>query len=98
MDALKFEYPNYEKLDGGAEGVKKKRIVSIPSRQAARMVKEDEKTSKKRKSTPEPKAAASKKRKAESPEPKITEATEETPSDSFDASCCRNSRNFKGND
>jgi hypothetical protein len=44
------------------------------------MVKEDEKASKKRKSTPEPKAAVSKKRKAKSPEPKITEATEETPS------------------
>jgi DNA-directed RNA polymerase sigma subunit (sigma70/sigma32) len=44
------------------------------------MVKEDQKASKKRKSTPEPKAAASKKRKAESPKPKITEAAEETPS------------------
>jgi hypothetical protein len=80
MNALKFEYPDYEKLHKGAEGVKRKRIVSILSRQAARMVKEDEKISKKRKSTPEPKAAVSKKRKAETPEPKITEATEETPS------------------
>jgi hypothetical protein len=43
------------------------------------MVKEDEKASKKRKSTPEPKAAASKKRKAKSPVPKISEAAEETP-------------------
>jgi hypothetical protein len=66
MDALKFEYPDYERLDKGAEGVKRKRTVSILSRQAARMVKEDEKASKKRKSTPEPKAAASKKRKAKS--------------------------------
>jgi hypothetical protein len=80
MDALKFEYPDYERLDKGAEGVKRKRIVSILSRQAARMVKEDEKASKKRKFTPEPKVAASKKRKAESPEPKITKAAEETPS------------------
>jgi hypothetical protein len=81
MDALEFEYPDYIKLsDKGAEGVKRKRIVSILSRQAARMVKEDDKASKKRKSTPEPKAAASKKRKAESPKPKITEATKETPS------------------
>jgi hypothetical protein len=78
--ALKFEYLDYEKLDKDAEGVKRKRIVSILRRQDARMVKEDEKASKKRKSTPELKAAASKKRKAESPEPKITEATEETPS------------------
>jgi hypothetical protein len=80
MDTLKFEYPDYEKLDKGTEGVKRKRIVSILSRQAARMVKEDEKASKKRKSTPEPKTTASKKRKAETPDPKITEATEETPS------------------
>jgi hypothetical protein len=44
------------------------------------MMKEDEKTSKKRKTTPKPKAANAKKRKAESPEPKITEAAEEIPS------------------
>jgi hypothetical protein len=44
------------------------------------MVKEDEKASKKTKTAPEPKAAVSKKRKAEAPEPKVTEATEETPS------------------
>jgi hypothetical protein len=80
MDAMKFEYPDYERLDKGAEGVKIKRIVSILSRQAARKVKEDEKASKKRKSTPEPKVAVSKKRKAETPQPKTTEATEETPS------------------
>jgi hypothetical protein len=80
MDALKFEYPDYERLDKGAEGVKRKRIVSILSRQAARMVKEDEKASKKRKSTPEPKVAVSKKRKAETLEPKTTDAIEETPS------------------
>jgi hypothetical protein len=80
MDALKFEYPDYERLDKGAEGIKRKRIVSILSRQAARMVKEDEKASKKRKSTPEPKVAVLKKRKAETPEPKTIEATEETPS------------------
>jgi hypothetical protein len=79
MDALKFEYLDYERLDKGAEGVKRKRIVSILSRQAARMVKEDEKASKKTKTTPEPKVAVSKTRKAETPEPKITEAIEETP-------------------
>jgi hypothetical protein len=41
-DALNFEYPDNEKLDKGAEGVKRKRIVSILSRQAARLVKEDD--------------------------------------------------------
>jgi hypothetical protein len=79
MDALKFEYPDYERFDNDVEGAKRKRVVSILSRQAARMVKEDEKASKKRKTTPKPKAAA-KKRKAECPEPKISEAAEETPS------------------
>jgi hypothetical protein len=43
MDALNFEYPNYERLNKGAEGTKRKRVVSVLSRQAARMVKEDEK-------------------------------------------------------
>jgi hypothetical protein len=43
------------------------------------MVKEDKKVLKKRKSSPEPKVAASKKRKAEIPKSKLTEV-EETPS------------------
>jgi hypothetical protein len=80
MDALNFEYPDYERLSKGAEGIKRKRVVSVLSRQAARMVKEDEKTLKKRKSSPEPKATTLKKRKAASPEPKVTEVEEETPS------------------
>jgi hypothetical protein len=80
MDALNFEYPDYERLNKGAEGAKKKRVVSILGRQAARMLKEDEKSSKKLKSSPEPKAATSKKRKASTPEPKVTEVEEETPS------------------
>jgi hypothetical protein len=80
MDALKFEYHDYERLSKGAEGVKRKRIVSVLNRQAARKVKEDEKVLKKRKSTPEPKVTTSKKRKAEIPEPKVTEVEEETPS------------------
>jgi hypothetical protein len=32
MDALNFEYPDYERLDEGVEGVKRKMIVSILSR------------------------------------------------------------------
>jgi hypothetical protein len=43
MDALNFEYPDYERLSKGAEGPKRKRVVSVMSRQAARMVKEDKK-------------------------------------------------------
>jgi hypothetical protein len=77
MDALKFEYHDYEQLNKGAEGTKRKRIISVLSRQAARMVKEDEKNLKKRKSSLEPKVAALKKRKATTPEPKVTEMEEE---------------------
>jgi hypothetical protein len=80
MDALKFKCPDYERLSKGAEGAKRKRIVSVLNRQAARMVKEDEKILKKRKSSPELKVAALKKRKAATPEPKVTEVEEETPS------------------
>jgi hypothetical protein len=79
MDALNFEYPDYERLNKGAEGQKRKRIVSVLSRQAARMVKEDDEILKRRKSSPEPKVAAPKKRKAAAPKPKTTDI-EETPS------------------
>jgi hypothetical protein len=44
------------------------------------MVKEDEKVLKKRKSSPEPKVATSKKRKTATPEPKMTEIEEGAPS------------------
>jgi hypothetical protein len=80
MDALNFKYPDYERLNKGAEGAKRKRVVSVLSRQAARMVKEDEKTLKKKKSSPEPKLATSKKRKTATPEPKMAEIEEEAPS------------------
>jgi hypothetical protein len=80
MDALNFEYPNYERINKGAEGQKRKRIVSVLSRQTGRMVKADEEALKKRKFSPEPKMAASKKRKAAAPEPKAAEIEEETPS------------------
>jgi hypothetical protein len=63
MDALNFEYPDYERLDEGAGGGKRKRIVSILGRQATRSVKEHQKTSKKQKTLSEPKDSAPKKRK-----------------------------------
>jgi hypothetical protein len=80
MDALNFEYPDYERLNKGAEGQKRKKIVSVLSRQAARMVKADEEALKKRKTSPESKIAASKKRKAATLEPKAAKVEEETPS------------------
>jgi hypothetical protein len=83
MDALNFEYLDYEKLDKGVEGVKRKRIVSILSRQAARLIKEDEKNLKKAKTALEPKATINKKQKLDitpSVEPKVDETGEEAPS------------------
>jgi hypothetical protein len=32
MDALHFEYPDYERLNKGAEGQKRKRVVSVVGR------------------------------------------------------------------
>jgi hypothetical protein len=52
MDALKFEYPDYERLSKGAEGPKRKRVVSVMKRQAARMIEEDDKALKKKKIQP----------------------------------------------
>jgi hypothetical protein len=80
MDALNFECPDYERLSKDVERPKIKRVVSVMSRQAARMVKEDEKTLKKRKCSPEPKVVTSKKRKTATPEPKIAEIEEGAPS------------------
>jgi hypothetical protein len=80
MDALNFEYLDYERLNKGVEGPKRKRVVSVLSRQAARMVKEGEEILKRRKSSLEPKVAAPKKRKVVAPKPKTTEIEEETPS------------------
>jgi hypothetical protein len=79
MDALKFEYLDYERLSKGAKGPKRKRAVSIIQRQAARMIKEDENLAKKKKSSPEPKVAVPKKRKATAPKPKA-DLEEEIPS------------------
>jgi hypothetical protein len=80
MDALKFEYPDYERLSKGAEGPKRKRVVSVMKRQAARMIEEDEKALKKKKCSPEPKVAVPKKRKASNAEPKTIDIEEEIPS------------------
>jgi hypothetical protein len=79
MDALHFEYPDYERLNKGTEGQKRKRVVSVVGRQAARMVKEDEENLKKRKLSPEPTAVAPKKRRAVALKQKATDIEEEAP-------------------
>jgi hypothetical protein len=64
MDALNFEYSDYERLDEGTGGVKRKRIVSILCRQAIRSVKEDQEALKKRKNCIGAKSIDSQKTKA----------------------------------
>jgi hypothetical protein len=62
-DALNFEYLDYDRLDEGARGAKRKRVVSILNRQDAQSVKEDQEALNKMKTTLEPKALTPKKRK-----------------------------------
>jgi hypothetical protein len=80
MDSLNFEYPDYERLDRGAEGQKRKRVASVLDKEVAKLVKKDEETLKKRKLSPESKIAASKKRKAAALKRKTTDIEDEAPS------------------
>jgi hypothetical protein len=71
MDAIGFEYPDYERLDKGAEGQKRKRVASA-------LNKDDEDQSKKQKQEPETKTIALKKRKASTPKQKSIGEKERT--------------------
>jgi hypothetical protein len=71
MDVIGFEYPNYERLDKGAEGQKRKRVASA-------LNKDDEDQSKKKKQESEAKTVASKKRKASTPKQKTIDEKERT--------------------
>jgi hypothetical protein len=78
MDALDFEYPDYEWLDKDAEGQKRKRVAGALNKQATKSTKDDEEQLKKKKLKPEPKIDASKKRKATAPKQKAIDEEEET--------------------
>jgi hypothetical protein len=67
-------------LDRGAEGQKRKRVASVLDKEAAKLVKKDEETLKKRKLSPESKIAASKKKKAAALKQKMTDTEDEAPS------------------
>jgi hypothetical protein len=77
LDALNFDYPDYEQLGGDAEGQKRKRIASILDKEGTKLAKKDKEIPEKRKLSPEPKIAAPKKRKATSPKPKTSTQEEE---------------------
>jgi hypothetical protein len=78
MDALDFEYPDYERLDKDAEGQKRKRVAGALNKEATKSMKDDEERLKKKKLKPEPKTDASKKRKATAPKQKAIDEEEET--------------------
>jgi hypothetical protein len=82
LDALNFDYPDYEQLGGDAEGPKKKRIASAIDKESTKLAKKEQEISKKL--SPEPKVTAPRKRKAvspkpASPKPKTLVREEETP-------------------
>jgi hypothetical protein len=72
MDALDFEYPDYERLDKDVEGQKRKRV-------AGALNKDDEEQPKKKKLEFEPKTGVSKKRKTSTPKQKAIDVEEGTP-------------------
>jgi hypothetical protein len=43
MDALNFDYPDYEQLGRGAEGQKRKRVVSVLDKEATKLAKRTKK-------------------------------------------------------
>jgi hypothetical protein len=63
MDALGFEYPDYERLDEEAKGLKRKRVVSVLTRQAQRSIAAGMKKRLTKKSKLTPKPSSPKKRK-----------------------------------
>jgi hypothetical protein len=71
MSVIGFEYPDYERLDKGAEGQKRKRVASA-------LNKDDEDQSKKKKQESEAKTVALKKRKASTPKQKSIDEKERT--------------------
>jgi hypothetical protein len=90
MDALNFEYPDSDRLDEGAKGGKRKRIVSILGRQAARSVKEVHNASKKQKTLLEPKDSAPEKQKLDrisSADTKVRDVSREDYESSFTLCC-----------
>jgi hypothetical protein len=80
MDAFNFDYPDYEQLGKVAEGQKRKRVASALDKEATtKLAKKDKEIFEKRKLSPKPKIATSKKRKATAPKPKTSGHEEEAP-------------------
>jgi hypothetical protein len=70
LDALNFDYPDYEQMSGDAEGPKRKRIASALVKEGTKLAKKDKTISEKL--SREPKITVPKKRKTASPKPKTS--------------------------
>jgi hypothetical protein len=77
LDALNFDYPDYEQRGTDVEGSKRKRIASALDKEGTKLAKKDKEISEKL--SPEPKMAAPRKIKAASPKPKTSAQEEEAP-------------------
>jgi hypothetical protein len=78
LDALNFDYPDYEQLGGDAEGPKRKRIASALDKESIKLARKEKEIFE------EPRVAVSRKRKGispkpASPKPKTSGQEEETP-------------------
>jgi hypothetical protein len=82
LDALNFDYPDYEQLGRGAEGQKRKRVASVLNKEVTKLAKKDKEIFEKRKPSPEPKISTSKKRKTTAPKPKTSGQEGEAPATS----------------
>jgi hypothetical protein len=86
MDALGFEYPDYERLGEEAEGLKRKRVVSMLKKQVQRSVEKDKKRRLTKNLNLAPEPSAPKKRKfmpssrGEEERPSLPKYSAETPS------------------
>jgi hypothetical protein len=94
LDALNFDYPDYEQLSGDAEGQKRKRIASVLDKEGSKSAKKDKENSEKRKLSPEPKVCSKEKK---SCIPKTEDASPRGGS-SCNTFCCRSGGDSKGND
>jgi hypothetical protein len=82
LDAIGFEYADYDRLGGDAGGPKRKRISSAADEEIAKVTKKKRRDSEKlspEELNPEPKVATTEKRKTASPEPKTLVQEEDTP-------------------
>jgi hypothetical protein len=82
LDALNFDYPDYEQLGGDAEGPKRKRIASALDKESTKLAKKEKEISEKL--SPGPRVVVSRKRKdispkPASPKPKTSAQEEEAP-------------------